>query len=150
MEVGSFLRFAIAVAGAISCSVRKTVTSRPWSNVILVMCAGEGGQQSHATVVSALIKQSKTLANELYKSLTPDRRKELADHRRFALATNIQVCLCDSAKSVAARIQREHQWSAQAVFSERDRLVGVFSNASAPAKRTATQDLGIRNPGREI
>jgi IS30 family transposase len=35
------------------------------------------------TVVSALIKQAKTLPNELYKSLTWDRGKELADHRRF-------------------------------------------------------------------
>jgi IS30 family transposase len=34
------------------------------------------------TVVSALIKQAKTLPNELYKSLTWDRGKELADHRR--------------------------------------------------------------------
>ncbi len=42
-------------------------------------------------VVSALIKQVKTLPNELYKSLTWDRGKELADHRRFKLATNIDV-----------------------------------------------------------
>jgi hypothetical protein len=40
------------------------------------------------TVVSALIKQAKTLPNELYKSLTWDRGKELADHRRFTLATD--------------------------------------------------------------
>jgi len=33
------------------------------------------------TVVSALIKQAKTIPNELYKSLTWDRGKELADHR---------------------------------------------------------------------
>ena len=47
------------------------------------------------TVVSALIKQVKTLPNELYKSLTWDRGKELADHRRFKLATNIDVYFCD-------------------------------------------------------
>ena len=47
------------------------------------------------TVVSALIKQAKTLPNELYKSLTWDRGKELADHRRFTLATNIEVYFCD-------------------------------------------------------
>lgn len=33
------------------------------------------------SVVSALIKQSKKLPNELYKSLTWDRGKELADHK---------------------------------------------------------------------
>ena len=48
------------------------------------------------TVVSALIKQAKTLPNELYKSLTWDRGKELADHRRFTLVvTNIEVYFCD-------------------------------------------------------
>ena len=47
------------------------------------------------TIVSALIKQAKMLPTELYKSLTWDRGKELADHRRFTLATNIDVYFCD-------------------------------------------------------
>jgi IS30 family transposase len=47
------------------------------------------------TVVSALIKQAKALPSELYKSLTWDRGKELTDHRRFTLATNIDVYFCD-------------------------------------------------------
>ena len=47
------------------------------------------------TVVNALIKQAKKLPTELYKSLTWDRGKELSDHRRFSLATNINVYFCD-------------------------------------------------------
>ncbi len=47
------------------------------------------------SVVSALIKQSKKLPSELYKSLTWDRGKELADHQRFTLATDIDVYFCD-------------------------------------------------------
>ena len=47
------------------------------------------------TVVSALIKQARKLPNELYKSLTWDRGKELSDHRRFTLATHIDVYFCD-------------------------------------------------------
>jgi IS30 family transposase len=47
------------------------------------------------TVVSALIKQAKRLPDELYKSLTWDRGKELTDHRRFTLATDIDVYFCD-------------------------------------------------------
>ncbi len=47
------------------------------------------------SVVNALIKQSKNLPRELYKSLTWDRGKELADHKRFSLATNIDVYFCD-------------------------------------------------------
>ena len=47
------------------------------------------------TVVSALIRQAKKLPTELYKSLTWDRGKELADHRRFSVATDIDVYFCD-------------------------------------------------------
>ncbi len=42
-----------------------------------------------------LIKQSKHLPEELYKSLTWDRGKELTDHKRFMMATDIQVYFCD-------------------------------------------------------
>jgi IS30 family transposase len=47
------------------------------------------------SVISALIKQSKKLPIELYKSLTWDRGTEMARHRKFTLATNIDVYFCD-------------------------------------------------------
>jgi len=47
------------------------------------------------TVIKALVKQSKKLPRELYKSLTWDRGKELADHQNFTLATDIDVYFCD-------------------------------------------------------
>jgi len=47
------------------------------------------------TVINALIKQAHTLPRELYKSLTWDRGKEMADHQRFTLDTNIKVYFCD-------------------------------------------------------
>ncbi len=47
------------------------------------------------TVVNALIKQAHKLPRELYKSLTWDRGKELADHERFSLDTDIKVYFCD-------------------------------------------------------
>jgi IS30 family transposase len=47
------------------------------------------------TVVTALIKQAKKLPKELYKSLTWDGGKELTAHRRFTLATNVDVYFCD-------------------------------------------------------
>jgi IS30 family transposase len=40
------------------------------------------------TVINALIKQAHKLPRELYKSLTWDRGKEMADHKRFTLATD--------------------------------------------------------------
>jgi IS30 family transposase len=47
------------------------------------------------SVVSALIKQSQRLPGELYRSLTWDRGKELADHQRLTLATEVEVYFCD-------------------------------------------------------
>jgi IS30 family transposase len=68
-----------------------TLVERHTRYVMLVKVANKETQ----TVVSALIKQAKKLPNELYKSLTWDRGKELSDHRRFSLATNIDVYFCD-------------------------------------------------------
>ena len=47
------------------------------------------------TVINALIKQARKLPRELYKSLTWDRGKEMADHKRFSLDTDIKVYFCD-------------------------------------------------------
>ena len=68
-----------------------TLVERHTRYVMLAKVANKDTQ----TIVSALIKQAKTLPNELYKSLTWDRGKELADHRQFTLATNIAVYFCD-------------------------------------------------------
>jgi IS30 family transposase len=47
------------------------------------------------TVINALIRQAHKLLRELYKSLTWDRGKEMADHERFSLDTVIKVFFCD-------------------------------------------------------
>ncbi len=47
------------------------------------------------TVINALIKQAHKLPKELCKSLTWDRGSEMPDHRRFTLATDIDVYFCD-------------------------------------------------------
>jgi IS30 family transposase len=53
------------------------------------------GAKDTETVVTALIKNARRLPHELYKSLTLDRGKEMADHKRFTLATDVQVYFCD-------------------------------------------------------
>src|SRR5712675_1655597 len=68
-----------------------TLVERHTRYVMLAKVAGKDTQ----TVVSALIKQAKKLPKELYKSLTWDRGKELTNHRRFTLATKIDVYFCD-------------------------------------------------------
>ena len=47
------------------------------------------------TVISALIDQAKRLPGELRRSLTWDRGKEMAEHKRFTLATDVAVYFCD-------------------------------------------------------
>lgn len=59
-----------------------------------VMLAKVDGKDTQ-TVIDALIKQAHKLPKELRKSLTWDRGKEMADHQRFTLATNIAVYFCD-------------------------------------------------------
>jgi IS30 family transposase len=68
-----------------------TLVERHTRYVMLAKVANKDTQ----TVISALIKQAKVLPSELYKSLTWDRGKELTDHRRFTLATNIDIYFCD-------------------------------------------------------
>lgn len=47
------------------------------------------------SVKTALIEQARKLPKELYKSLTWDRGSEMAEHRKFTIATNIDVYFCD-------------------------------------------------------
>ena len=48
-----------------------------------------------ATVVGALSKQVRKLPQELRRSLTWDRGKEMANHKNFTIATDVQVYFCD-------------------------------------------------------
>ena len=59
-----------------------------------VMLAKVGNKDSHS-VVQALIKQAHKLPKELYRSLTWDRGSEMAGHKKFTLATDIDVYFCD-------------------------------------------------------
>lgn len=59
-----------------------------------VMLAKVEGKDTE-TVINALIKHAHSLPRELYQSLTWDRGKEMADHKRFTLATDIKVYFCD-------------------------------------------------------
>jgi IS30 family transposase len=68
-----------------------TLVERQTRYVMLVKVAGKDTE----TVVNALIDNAGRLSRELYKSLTWDRGKEMAGHKRFTLATDIQVYFCD-------------------------------------------------------
>ncbi|HEV2041310.1 MAG TPA: IS30 family transposase [Casimicrobiaceae bacterium] len=68
-----------------------TLVERNTRYAMLVKVTGKDTQ----TVINALIKNARKLPQELYKSLTWDRGKEMAEHKRFTLATDIQVYFCD-------------------------------------------------------
>jgi IS30 family transposase len=52
-------------------------------------------RKDSATVVAALTKQIGKLPEELWRSLTWDQGKEMAGHKNFTMATDIQVYFCD-------------------------------------------------------
>src|SRR4249920_735336 len=68
-----------------------TLVERNTRYAMLVKVSGKDTE----TVIDALIKNARKLPEELYKSLTWDRGKEMAEHKRFTLATDIQVYFCD-------------------------------------------------------
>ncbi len=68
-----------------------TLVERQTRYVMLVKVAGKDTE----TVIDALIKNARKLPDQLYQSLTWDRGKEMADHKRFTLATDIKVYFCD-------------------------------------------------------
>jgi transposase, IS30 family len=68
-----------------------TLVERHTRYVLLAKVAN----RDSATVITALINQAHRLPDELLKSLTWDRGKEMAQHRRFTLATDAAVYFCD-------------------------------------------------------
>ena len=68
-----------------------TLVERKTRYVMLAKVANKDTE----TVINALIRQAHKLPSELYKSLTWDQGKEMADHKRSSLATDIDVYFCD-------------------------------------------------------
>jgi IS30 family transposase len=68
-----------------------TLVERQTRYLMLVRVADKDSE----TVINALIKQAHKLPRELYKSLTWDRGSEMAEHKRFSLATDVKVYFCD-------------------------------------------------------
>jgi IS30 family transposase len=68
-----------------------TLVERQTRYVMLVKVASKDAE----TFANTLIKSARKLPQELYKSLTWDRGTEMAQHKSFTLATDIQVYFCD-------------------------------------------------------
>jgi len=68
-----------------------TLVERQTRFVMLIKVPGKDS----ASVVSALSKHVRKLPLELRRSLTWDRGHEMAEHKRFTVATRVQVYFCD-------------------------------------------------------
>jgi IS30 family transposase len=68
-----------------------TLVERQTRYLLLVKVSGKGS----TGVVDALVAQIPTLPRQLWASLTWDRGVELAEHRRFSVATDVAVYFCD-------------------------------------------------------
>jgi IS30 family transposase len=81
--------------GDLLCGGKKTqiatLVERRSRFVILVRLPGK----DTASVVNALSAQARKLPAHLRRTLTWDRGLELADHKRFTIATDMQVYFCD-------------------------------------------------------
>jgi IS30 family transposase len=92
-----------------------------------VMLVKVSGKDSNS-VVSALIGRGQQLPQGVMASLTWDRGTELADHRKFSVATDVSVYFCNPKShwqlgSLAAWQQRKHQLSAAPIPPESDRPI---------------------------
>ena len=104
-----------------------------------------------ATVVAALSQHVRQLPVALRRSLTWDRGLEMAQHKSFTMATDVQVYFMRPAKSLAARLERKHQRATAAIPAEENGsvlllAVGAGRDRSA-SESTAAKNVGISNSG---
>jgi IS30 family transposase len=78
------------VFGTVNCQVA-TLVERRSRYLMLVKVAGKDTE----SVVSALTRHVKRLPDGLMRTLTWDRGSEMAGHRKFSMATDVDVYFCD-------------------------------------------------------
>ena len=104
------------------------------------------------TVVAALAKHVRKLPEQLRRSLTWDQGKEMHAHKRFTIATNVQVYFCDP-RSPWQRGSNENTNGLVRQYFPRgtdfSRISQSPSQRDCPATQsTSAKDLGLRNPSR--
>jgi len=104
------------------------------------------------TVVTTLAKHIRKLPEELRRSLTWDQGKEMSGHKRFTVATNVQVYFCDP-RSPWQRGSNENTNGLLRQYFPRGTDLSRFSQTLPQRDRPAAQstpakDLGLQNPSR--
>ncbi len=135
------------VAGSANTHIA-TLVERQTRYLLLVKVPGKDS----ARVVGALAVQIRTLPQQLWASLTWDRGVELAEHRRFSIATDVAVYFCDP-RSPWQRGTNENtngllrqyfpKWTNLSVYTQADLDAG-----GGAAQRQAPQDPRLPDSGR--
>ena len=118
-------------SSAVNNSQIATLVERQTRYLMLVRVAGKDSE----TVINALIKQAHKLPRELYKSLTWDRGSEMAEHKRFSLATDVKVYFCDPQQPWQRGSNENTNGLTAAVLPERDGPVGHQSESGSMRSR---------------
>ena len=87
----SFFGRTLHKAGGVLGAQVTTLVERKSRYVMLVKVANKDTE----SVISGFIKSAQRLPRELYKSLTWDRGKELAEHPCLTMATDVDAYFCD-------------------------------------------------------
>ena len=111
----------------------------------LLLVGLPAGNHKADAVADALAVAVQHLPAHLAKSLTWDQGHEMAEHKRFTNQTGIDVYFCDPKCAMAARQQREHQWTAAPVPAPAARLQNPHSRRSRP-HRTRAQRPSSTDP----
>jgi len=115
---------------------------------------GKVSGKDTATVVASLIQQVRELPAELRRSLTWDRGLEMAEHKSFTMATDVQVYFCDP-QSPWQRGSNENTNGLLRQYLPKGADLSTFSQSEldAIALRLNTrprQTLGFRTPADKL
>jgi IS30 family transposase len=106
------------------------------------------------SVVDALIKKMKQLPQQLASSLTWDRGTEMAQHKRFTMATDMKVYFCDP-RSPWQRGSNENTNGLLRQYLPKDADLSVYSQAQLNAIARRLNDrpretLGFYSPAEKL
>ena len=127
-----------------------TLVERQTRFVMLVKVAGKDSP----SVVSALSKQVRKLPLQLRRSLTWDRGHEMAEHKRFTMATNVPVYFCDPQSPWQRGSNENTNGLLRQFFPKKTPLSGysqAYLNKIALLMNTRPrQTLGFKTPAQKL
>jgi IS30 family transposase len=105
-------------------------------------------------VADALAKSITTLPAQLRRSLTWDQGQEMAEHRRFAVETGVEVYFCEPQSPWQRGSNENTNGLLRQYFPRRESLAGVtqerLDEVAAKLNRRPRKTLGFRTPAEKL